>query len=191
MTPFETEFTKVNEDYTAKFWGLALRNDEVWAAIDTNPAYFGGIVHWDGGDFEFFYPNTPGGDQILSLATSPEGEVWVAARNSRIPGVYRLTDGIWYPYAAPNTDRAPWQFSTAINAIKFDKYGGTWIGTWGNSAYYIGEGTDTPDSLYYFNHEESKLSGVVAQLDAYALAPSPLPRAGPGTTTLFYPNIFP
>jgi ligand-binding sensor domain-containing protein len=163
--PSDVDFTRVDDDYTPKFWGLTVLNDEVWAGIDTNPQNFGGIVHWDGSEFDFFFPNTPGGDQILTMATSPEGEVWVAARNSRIPGIYRLNNGTWYPYAAPNTEGAPWQYGIAINAIEFDSHGGTWIGTWGNSTYYIADGVGRADSLYYFDNETSKLSGVNPDTD--------------------------
>ncbi len=167
MLPGGSQFIRVDDDYTAKFWGLCIHDGEVWGAVDTNLKYFGGIAQWSGSDFDLYYPNTIGGDQILTLATSPTGDIWAAARNSRIPGVYRLSDGQWYPYAEPNSPQAPWGSSIAMNAIEFDEYGGTWIGTWGNSAYHIYPGMDGLDSLYYFDNLNSELAGTSGPTSDY------------------------
>ncbi|MCB2210664.1 hypothetical protein KQI52_00965 [bacterium] len=158
--PGNSDFGLVNENYTAKFWALAVQDDLVWGAIDTNLEYFGGIVSWDGDNYTYYLPNSPGGDQVLRLDTSPNGDVWLAARSSRIGGVYRLSDGTWYPYAEANNPQGAWGQSTAMTAIDFDAYGGTWIGTWGNGVYYIRPSVEGTDTLIVLDATTSEFSPV-------------------------------
>lgn len=158
--PDQSEFARVDDEYTAKFFAVTMHDGEVWATIDTDTRYFGGFAVWDDVSFEMFRPNTPAGDQILTLASAPNGDIWLAQRGSRITGVHRLADGLWTHYAKANQPHAPFVYGIAINAIEFDPHGGAWVGTWGNSAYYIRQGENGADSLFYFNADNSPLAGV-------------------------------
>lgn len=154
------QFVEVATDFQPKVFDLCTVDNSLWLAMDTNDRYFGGIAQYSDGQFEPYYPNTPGGDQINKVATAPDGSIWASAENSLVAGYYRFFDGIWYPYAKANHPEGRYDRILGVTTIDFDFRGDTWIGTWGNGCAYITTNSVGDDTVLVFDALNSALQGA-------------------------------
>ncbi len=125
----------------------------LWTTFVSGKGYQGGIARYTGESLEFFYTNTPGGNQVNEVAVSPSGELWMtAAGEESVKGAYLLRDGTWYPFSS--IDLVSQSFIYTLFALGFDDRGGTWVGTRGRGLMNIREENDE-FVVEYFNASDT------------------------------------
>jgi|GEM_PF-1758652 len=143
-TPGELDrFAQVDTNFTPRHWDVAALNDKVYAAIEFDSEYFGGLAVYEDDNVSTIHPNSPGGDEIQEMFYASDGTIWTSARNSSANGIYNLSNGSWIPYARPNVPMARMSRTVSMNTMGEDSYGGLWVGSWGNGIYYFPSEKDT------------------------------------------------
>jgi ligand-binding sensor domain-containing protein len=150
FSPYMTDIT----EYNGKIWGISKTiNDSIT-----------GLLAYDGQVFDIVRPNTPGGDQIMTLEFQND-ELWVTARSSALNGIYKIKDDIWTPFVKANTPSIRFFTSTALRSIAIDGDGRQWIGSKGTGLYLIEklvreDGITSYDTTYNFDASNSLISSI-------------------------------
>lgn len=150
----------VDEGFNQKVFDVVNDNGIFWLALDTDTGHVGGIARYDGESFTVINPNTTGADQVSAVEIAPDGAVWVNAHGTIVSGMFRFKDGYWSGFTRLNVPFFFFYYS--LQAIGFDQYGGSWIGSRGHGVLYI-----EPDGerfrLYHFDSTDEtggRLAGI-------------------------------
>ena len=139
--------------------GLFRRQDDEWVQDQTLPEAIAliasapdsglwigieedGLVYRKGDQGYVVEPKIgPPGNVFTDLTVDPQGVLWAATsrRDEAFEGVYRFDGTTWSQYKWSGAQR-----SSAVVAVKADRRGRIWVGTWGKGAILL-EDEGTPD----------------------------------------------
>lgn len=151
-----TDWEAVDPTMTQKIFDLNYSQEKFWCTLDTDDEAIGGMATYaEDEGWQLILSNTPGGNEVNSSALAPNGDIWITGKGEGVEGGFRLRDGIWDSFTRLNGPDSA--FGYLHQAIGFDMFGGTWLGSRGNALLYIepfdtdNDGEFDTDSVRYFD----------------------------------------
>jgi len=125
---------------------ISIWSDKIVAGISSS-----GVGIFENGEWKFYYPDGPNGNQFSNMAIDANGNLWVASSKFLGKGLYRFqpevsgSEGRWKNFTKE-------QFSRMSNDCYRVRIGKNyvWVGTWGGGLIKI----DKNDSLKFFSKNE-------------------------------------
>ncbi|CUU10706.1 Por secretion system C-terminal sorting domain-containing protein [Candidatus Kryptobacter tengchongensis] len=144
----DNQLQKIAELLYGNITDISMWRNKIVAGVFSN-----GVGIFENGEWDFYYPDGPNGNQFSNLAVDKDGNLWVASSKFMGKGFYKFQpkEGKWKNFTKKNFPK----MSDDCYRVRVGK-NFVWIGTWGGGLIRV----DENDSLKIFSKNEG-IMGVV------------------------------